>query len=203
MSKPCWSRIALVTASLAWGLVGQSAAVPSSATAAAPTLVARTRVPNAIIPQGEVRALRSGDTETVQSVLLTRHAKRVQRHIAKQEHASWGDDPSAMSYLEELDLAIGEYLRRRESDGKTMALSISFVSTPHTAHVEFAFAHALASRAGLELRSATVWRRLSLPKTYVDKNQEYILADAFKDGSAAVLAALRTPQPVGDLSDHE
>ena len=57
--------------------------------------------------------------------------------------------------------------------------------------------------------SKPCWSRIALvtasltAKTYVDKNQEYILADAFKDGSAAVLAALRTPQPVGDFSDHE
>lgn len=135
----------------------------------------RTRVPNAIIPQGEVQLVVRDRKTIVRSVIQTRFPEKVLAKIIKSEKRNWPDHPEMKTYIAALKKAFDEYAKR---DRET-ALIIDFIAGPDGAQVD------------INLPSATIWCSLPLSEKYVQKNQEYILADAFGKESDAVIAALR------------
>ena len=143
-------------------------------------ILARAEVPNSIIPQAEVRLIERGTEVVVQSVIETRFPGKVRKKITKSERENWLGNSEMETYIAALEEAFAEYAKQK----KGTTLSIDFISGPGGTRIDFNFS------------SATVWRSLPLSAAYVQKNQEYILADAFGKQSPAVIQTLRNLNPM-------
>lgn len=146
----------------------------------AETIVARIDVPNRFIPQGEVRLVDRGTEIVVQSAIKTRYPGKVFRKISKSEKINWPGNPEMEFYLSALEAAFAEYEKRE----KGTVLTIDFTAGPGGTRVDISFP------------PAAVWRSLPLSAVYVQKNQEYILADAFGKEADAVIKKLRILNPM-------
>lgn len=155
-----------------------------------PVILARTDVPNSFIPQAEVRLVRRGEEMVVQSVILPRFPGRVLKKIATNEQENWPNDPNAQTYLATLERAFGIY--RDEHDMKTTALVIDFVAGEESTRIDFYFAPACRKEDGITMKPDTIWKSLRLSEAYIQKNQEYILIDAFGDEASEHIKTLQT-----------
>jgi hypothetical protein len=153
-------------------------------------ILARTDVPNSIIPQAEVRLVRRGEEMIVQSVLLPRFPNKVRNKISSSEKENWPGNTDADAYMAALEDAFLEY--SNVHDSKTTALIIDFVSSANSTRVDFTFAAAARGKQGITIQPAPVWRSLDLSDGYIMKNQEYILMDAFGKQADALIKTLRT-----------
>ena len=88
------------------------------------------------------------------------------------------------TYLTALEAAFAEY----EKCEKGTVLAIDFTSGPGGTRVDISFP------------PAPVWRSLPLSAAYVQRNQEYILADAFGKETEGVVQMLRKLNPL-EISD--
>ena len=158
-------------------------------------VLARAWVPNAVLPQGEVRLLSLDGEVVVQSVLRTRFEGRVESHIAGNERRNWGDHADAAAYVAALEEAFREYKRRTSSAPGALALVIDFASGPDAQRVDFRFAPVSKNKEGLQVGPAPSWRTLSLSAEYIMKNQERILADAMGDRADEARRTLRNLRP--------
>jgi len=154
---------------------------------AAPSLLAETvlmkaKVPNAAIPQGEVRLVRRGGEAVVQTCLQTRFPGRVFAKISGSERENWPGSAEMETYVGTLAEALDHY---RQLPAGSMLL-IDFVAGPEGNRVDFLFP------------PAPVWRSLPLSADYVRKNQEHILADSFGKQANEAIAALRTLHANGE-----
>lgn len=138
--------------------------------AEADRILHRTKVPNAVVPQGEVRLLVRGKETVVQSAVKTRFPDRVLKKIRTSEEQNWPDSPERKTYIEALEKAFRE---GAAAGGKTQ-LTIDFISGPDGTRVE------------LRRADGSLCCTLALKADYVMKNQSYILADAFGADSEAV-----------------
>jgi hypothetical protein len=144
------------------------------------SILARAEVPNRIIPQGEVRLVERGAEVVVQSVIETRFPGKVLSKIVKSERKNWPGNPEMETYVTALEEAFAEYGNRTMGT----SLAIDFVAGPGGTRVDFSFPPAAVSRS------------LPLSAAYVQKNQEYILADAFGKQAGAVILTLRKLNPM-------
>lgn len=186
MSKRLFPK--LVMATLASCLVAPSFADEDA-------ILARTDMPNSIIPQAEVRLVRQGEETIVQSAILPHFPHKVLKKIVKSEHDNWPGNRDAQEYITVLTEAFLVY--EKEHDLKTTALVIDFVTAPGTARIDFLFPGAVRNETGIVLQPSSVWRSLALSEHYIRKNQEYILTDAFgKDAQPLI-------QILGNTTDAE
>lgn len=150
------------------------------------TIVASTDVPNSLIPQGEIRLLDRGEDVVVQSLIQTRFPGKVRGKIVGSERENWPGNPDAESYISALEAAFAEYATRK----KGTTLAIDFVAGSNGTRVDFSFP------------PDAVWRSLPLSDAYVQKNQEYILADAFGSHAETTIQILRQLK-AKDVADAE
>jgi hypothetical protein len=146
------------------------------------TILARTDVPNRFIPQGEIRLIDRSTEVVVQSAIKTRYPGKVFSKISKSEKKNWPGNPEMETYLSALEAAFAEYEKRE----KGTVLAIDFTAGPGGTRVDIRFP------------PAPVWRSLRLSAAYVQKNQEYILADAFGKKADAVIKKLRNLNPMDE-----
>jgi len=154
-------------------------------------VLARTPVPNAESPVGEVRLLRRDDATVVQTLLVTRLLPRVTAEIRVKEERNWPPDRPGYSdmvaYVQALTAA-QELLRAAlpAADARTIAdadrrlrLLIEFSASASIAAVEIAeFTPAGADRP----YDVATRRQLAAPavgRPYVLRNMRLILSDAF------------------------
>jgi hypothetical protein len=166
-------------------------AVAYSSATAAEEVLARTPVPNAESPVGEVRLLHRGDATIVQTLLVTRLLPRVTAEIRLKEERNWpsgaeGHD-DMLAYVAALSSA-EEHLRASlpAADARNLAdadrrlrLVIEFAASPTSAGVEIA---EFASAAEARPYDVTGRRTLATPavgRAYVLRNMRLILADSF------------------------
>ena len=166
-------------------------------------IVARAFVPNAMLPQGEVRLLRRGRETIVQSVLHTRFGNRVKHRISGNERRNWGEHPDALAYMSALDGAFAEYEKNKDTSARDVALSIDFVDHVDASRVDFSFPPVSRDKHGFHIEAAPVWRSLDLSADYVRKNQEYILADTFNKDADELIEHLRAHQTPRENMGHE
>lgn len=144
---------------------------------------ARTYVPSTTFAQGEVRLLLGEEGATVQSLLCTRFTKRATKQIGEKESQNWGDHPDATAYVNALAEVMQEYDKRRDGAQKEIALLVSIVDAFEAGRVDFSIVSVTKDEHGYHVNEDSLLETLrSLPvsETYIRKNQEFILLDAFK-----------------------
>lgn len=171
-------------------LIGILSLQSFSADARKPVILARADMPNGIIPQVEVRLVKHGGETVVQSAILSRFPSKVCRKIKASERKNWPGSLDAQAYVDALEEASAIYIEKH--DPKTTALVIDFATSSDSAYIEIAFAAAVREKSGIGLQPAPAWRRLDLSANYIEKNQEYILADVFGKEAEPLIQTLRT-----------
>jgi hypothetical protein len=155
-------------------------------------VLARTPVPNAESPVGEVRLLRRGDATVVQTLLVTRLLARVTGEIRTKEERNWpagvaGHDDMA-TYVEALTAA-AEQLRaslpavdaRNVADAdRRLRLLVELVASPSSAGVEIAEFASVAEERPYDVASRRTLAAPAVGRAYVLRNMRLILADAFQ-----------------------
>jgi len=187
MPKPLLNALILASVFGINALQGFAGEMPTA------VILARTDVPNSIVPQAEVRLVRRGGEMIVQSVILPRFPGKVRNKITTAEQKNWPGNVDAAAYVAALEEAFAEYAEAHDS--KTTALIIDFVSSAESTRVDFLFATALRDKSGITIQPSAVWRSLDLSDYYVTKNQEYILIDAFGKQADTLIKILRTSTP--------
>lgn len=153
-------------------------------------ILARTVVPNSMIPQAEIRLVRRGEETIVQSAIWPSFPGKVLKKITRSEKKNWPGDANAEAYIAALKMAFDIY--EKQHDRKTTALVIDFTSAGDHTRVDFYFAAASRSDSGIRIQSAAAWKSLKLSPGYVEKNQEYILLDAFGKEAHQHIRTLRS-----------
>lgn len=187
MPKPLLNALILASVFGINALQGFAGEMPTA------VILARTDVPNSIVPQAEVRLVRRGGEMIVQSVILPRFPGKVRNKITTAEQKNWPGNVDAAAYVAALEEAFAEYAEAHDS--KTTALIIDFVSSAESTRVDFLFATAVRDKSGITIQPSAVWRSLDLSDYYVTKNQEYILIDAFGKQADTLIKILRTSTP--------
>ncbi len=187
MPKPLLNALILASVFGINALQGFAGEMPTA------VILARTDVPNSIVPQAEVRLVRRGGEMIVQSVILPRFPGKVRNKITTAEQKNWPGNVDAAAYVAALEEAFAEYAEAHDS--KTTALIIDFVSSAESTRVDFHFATAVRDKSGITIQPSAVWRSLDLSDYYVTKNQEYILIDAFGKQADTLIKILRTSTP--------
>jgi hypothetical protein len=189
---------------LAGAAAGAEAPLPARLLArldpGADEVVARSFVPSAERPVGEVRLVRRGDANVAQTLLYTKVLSRVVGEIRRKELANWPDGPGradALRYVEALESvrerAWSEVAARGVHGDRRQKVWIEFVVAAREALVAIG-TFEMDERGG-EIR---VLRReplvaLELSRDYVLGNMRLIAADSFHvegDALAALLAPL-------------
>lgn len=202
--------LALAGCALAAEARGAEGAPPLGAEwldAAADRVVARSYVPSPERRVGEVRLIRRGEADVVQTLLYTKVLRRVVGEIRQKELANWPEGPGSEDALRYVDAlaAVREQLRGPASASekgrdRRQRMWIEFVLAPRAALVACG-AFEMEEQGG-EVR---VLRRETLAllepsRDYVLRNMRLIAADAFHvegDALGALLEPLellRAPQ---------
>jgi hypothetical protein len=172
--------------------------------------VARSYVPSAERRVGEVRLIRRGDANVVQTLLYTKLLRRVVGEIRQKELENWPEGPGradALRYVEALSAVQqqiwGRLLASEPVRDRRQKLWIEFVLTPDASQVSIGAFE--MDEAGGEVR---VLRRealalLEASRAYVLRNMRLIAADSFRVEGAALrslLEPLELLRGVGDES---
>ncbi len=174
--------------------------------ARADEVVARSYVPSQEKPVGEVRLLRRGDANVVQTLLYTKVLSRVVGEIRRKELANWPDGPGrveALRYAEALGAAQqrlwGELRARGPAGDRRQKLWIEFLVAPGTALVAIG-RFEMETRDGevrVVEREPIVW--LEPSRDYVLRNMRLIAADSFRVEGRALDALLAPLEWLLDL----
>lgn len=207
-----------LSAILAWLLAGSAAAgaaepvparIAARLDARSDEVVARSFVPAPERRVGEVRLIRRGDANVVQTLLYTKVMSRVVGEIRRKELAGWPEDPGraqALRYVEALAAVQQrlwrEALARGPAGDRRQKLWIEFLVAPEVALVAIG-GFEMETRDG-EVRVVTrePIAVLEPPRDWVLRDMRLIAADAFRvEGEAldALLAPLRWLQDRGAL----
>jgi len=148
-------------------------------------VVARVRVPSEQRPVGEVRLVRRGDADVVQTLLYTKLLSRVVGEIRKKELANWPAPPAradATRYVEALAATQERLWKQLPTDPKAdrrQKLWIEFVLAPDAAFVAIGRFEMAGSGEPVRVveREPLVW--LEPTRGYVRANMRLIAADSF------------------------
>jgi len=178
---------------------GLCVAVFASGTAsAADVILARTPVPDAQRPVGEVRLLQRGDAAIVQTLLVTRLLPRVSAEIRLKEERNWPSDVEGhedmLAYVAALSGAAEQLraslpaadARNVGAADRRLRLLIEFWASPTGSGVELSEFASVAEDRPYEMSSR---RTIAVPKVgraYVLRNMRLILADSFHVADADV-----------------
>ena len=170
--------------------------------ARADQIVARTVVPSPAQKVGEVRLIRRGDADVVQTLLSTKLLTRVVSEIGKKEFANWPEGRAghadAARYVAALE-AVSRQLHDRQPPfergrDRRLAMLIEFIASDVAVAVVVGTFHYDERGMQLPVTARTVLLPLDLPRAYVQPNMRLIAADAFQlDGAA--LESLLAPLP--------
>lgn len=160
-------------------------------------VVARSPVPSRERPVGEVRLLRRGDANVVQTLLYTKVLSRVVGEIRRKELANWPDDPGradALRYVEALAAAQQRLFRELAARGpaadRRQKLWIEFLVAPGTALVAIGGFEMEARDGELRIVERKPIAVLEPSRDYVLRNMRLIAADSFHVEGAALDALL-------------
>jgi len=202
-------RLSLLAGLLAGALAAAAAAAEPARDArlldpAADEVVARAYVPSPEQRMGEVRLVRRGGANVVQTLLYTKVASRAVAEIRKKELASWPEGPGradALRYLEALE-AIQQRLWKAvaaagEGADRRQKLWIEFVLAPREALVALGSFEMESASGEVRVTAREALATLALAREYVRLNMALIAADSFHvEGEA--LAKLLAPLALVD-----
>jgi len=165
---------------------------------AADEVLARTPVPNAESPIGEVRLVRRGNTTVVQTLLVTRLLPRVTAEIRVKEERNWPEGAAGhddmLAYTSALDAA-QKHMRAGlpDADARNVAdrdrrlrLLVEFAASPTSAGVEIAEFTSAAEDRPYDVASRRTLGSPAVGRPYVLRNMRLILADSFHVAEADV-----------------
>ena len=150
-------------------------------------IVARTLVPSAERPQGEVRIIRRGGRPVVQTLLSTKLLKRVTAAIVEKERRGWPEGAAghedSVRYLAALEDFQKMTLARRDAaatgaDRRVQAL-IEFVDARDGPFVAIGEATIEGTARDMRLVGRKSPVILTLSAEYVLRNMKLIVADSF------------------------
>ena len=161
----------------------------------ADVVVDSTPVPSAWFRVGEVRIVRRGDTDVVQTILRTRYLSRVAARIAEKDRSNWPPGSSGRAdsdrYVEALERAADDVLRadRRE----VPSLLIEFARGPGVSAVVLAEPHVVRDADGLHVSDARTIAVLRASEAYVERDMILIVSDSFdvSESDASARLSLR------------
>ena len=150
-------------------------------------VMARSYVPEAEKPVGEVRLIRRGDANVVQTLLYTKVLSRVVAEIRKKELANWPDDPGrseALRYVEALAAAqkriFGELAPKPFGGDRRQKLWIEFLVAPGAALVAIGRFELETGGGEVRVSSRELLAVLEPARDYVARNMRLIAADSFR-----------------------
>jgi len=156
-------------------------------------------VPSPQQPVGEVRLLRRGETDVVETLLVTKVLRRVVGEIRKKELANWPPGHPhhevALRYADALAAAQAQIWERvpkfdRGADPR-QRLSIEFVVGERVSYVDLAEFEAESDHVPRTVTTRRPIVHLDLPRAYVQRNMRLIVADSFELSSDALRESLR------------
>jgi hypothetical protein len=164
-------------------------------------VVRQTVVPSPEQKVGEVRLVRRGSYDVVQTLLYTKVLSRVVAEIRKKELAGWPDGPGhdeSLRYVEALESVRRTIWNRMPRDSKTadrrQKLWIEFVLGERTAAVAigaFEMEDGIDDAGGgVRVRTREPLVVLEPSRAYVHRNMRLIAADSFHVEEAALGAVL-------------
>lgn len=188
-------------------ICAQAMAEPTISASTAPLLetahdqlVSRAYVPSPQEIAGEVRLLRRGEAEVVQTLLYTTILRRVVGEIRKKEIAGWAPDSAgyddSQRYVEALTRAQQEIWKRfRELErgaDRRQKLLIEFILSRDTAAVLLAEYDMKDGEDGVVVTARRTLTLLEPSRHYVHRNMRLIVADSFKIPEAELASVLST-----------
>jgi hypothetical protein len=184
-------RLSRLAAPLACALAaGAAAAEPARdghlLDAAADEVVARAFVPSPEQRVGEVRLVRRGDANVVQTLLYTKVASRAVAEIRAKELAGWPDGPGradALRYVEALEAIQRRLwqaiLARGPGADRRQRIWIEFVLAPRDALVAIGSFEMEGSGDAVRVTARETLATLAPARSYVRRSMALIAADSF------------------------
>jgi hypothetical protein len=184
----------LLCAGALCGWTRSAAAGPTVPAALAPLLqdagdrqVNRAFVPSPQDKVGEVRLLRRGDADVVQTLLYTKILRRVVGEIRKKERANWppgvAGQADAERYIEALSQAQETVWARvpkfDRSGNPLQTLLIELILSERAAVVLLASYEAMKVAGEIQVTARQPLAVLELSRPYVHRNMRLIVADSF------------------------
>lgn len=168
----------------------------------AEVVIQHTPVPKEPPHQGEVRVVRRGSTQVVQTLLYSKVMIRVVGAIERKESSAWpkGEDGSQDSrrYVAELRQAYQTVKQRarekQKAEGKKerfLQLGIEFVLDKDNSYVALYLPALTRDEERLELHGQELLKKLPLSRHYVQKNMQLIVQDSFEVDAGAAASLLR------------
>jgi len=170
-------------------------------------VVARSYVPSPERRVGEVRLIRRGDANVVQTLLYTKLLRRVVGEIRQKELANWPEGPGhadALRYVEALAAAQkqlwGRLLASEPVRDRRQKLWVEFVLTPTASQLAIG-----AFEMDEEQGEVRVLRRETLAvlepsRGYVQRNMRLIASDSFHVEGAALASLLEPLELLGGVA---
>jgi len=165
--------------------------------ARADEIVARSYVPSEERRVGEVRLVRRGDANVVQTLLYTKVLSRVVGEIRKKELANWPDGPGradALRYVEALDAVrerVFRELSQRDPKGdRRQKLWVEFLVAPRIALIAIGSFEMEARDGEVRVVEREPIVVLEPSRDYVLRNMRLIAADSFRVEGEALRALL-------------
>jgi hypothetical protein len=178
--------------------------------AAVDEVVARSYVPSPERRVGEVRLLRRGDANVVQTLLYTKLLRRVVGEIRQKELENWPEGPGradALRYVEALSAVQqqlwGRLLASEPLRDRRQKLWIEFVLTPDTSLVSIGAFEMDEVGGEVRVRRREALAVLEPSRAYVLRNMRLIAADSFQlqgDALRSLLEPLELLRGAGDES---
>jgi hypothetical protein len=155
----------------------------------------RAAVPSAERKLGEVRILARGRATVVQTLLYSKLLSRAVAEIRRKELANWPGDPDALRYVEALERAQQTIFRRLPAGpqaDRRQKLWIEFVLAPDAAGVALGDFELEAPGGELRVVRRAALAVLEPSRSYVERNQRLIVADAYRVEGAEAERLLRS-----------
>lgn len=167
----------------------------------AEVIVRRTPVPKEPPHQGEVRVLRRGSAQVVQTLLYSKVMIRVVGAIEGKESSAWpkgreGSDESRryVAELREAYRVVKERAREKQKAGvkeRFLQLGIEFVLDGDKSYLALYAPTLTQDEERLDITGKELLKKLPLSRHYVQKNMQLIVQDSFEVDAGKAAAILR------------
>jgi len=170
---------------------------PARPAATQDEVVARSFVPSPERRVGEVRLLRRGDANVVQTLLYTKLLRRVVGEIRQKELANWPEGPGhedALRYVDALAAAQEELWGRLLAGGQVrdrrQKLWVEFVLTPTKSKLSIGAFEMEEEQGEVRVLRRETLAVLDPSREYVRRNMRLIASDSFHVEGAALSSLL-------------
>jgi hypothetical protein len=168
-------------------------------------VVRSAKVPSALFPLAEVRLIRRGKSVVMQTVIVSRHFKRVVGEIRRKESSVWtpgraghGDSGRYVDALERTYRTVEGRFRKQETGGdRRRKMLIEFILSGETAIVAFLDPDIEGDFGGFRIGQRDILEILPLSRHYVRENMHEIAIDSLDLSRREAEEALKPLLPPG------